>query len=271
MASGGHAPHPVVPPDRPQSWAQVASSNPHSSDTSPLQNPLLLAKLKSSTSQFVRIDGDALARAHLKFQNSLFGKFFGKPPPFDQVKAFLSAKWSQFGEVLISDLPNGFLLLRCDSHDTLKHLLCDGPWSINGIILQLSPWEPFFEPAFAKLSTAAVWVQLHNLPVEFWDGNSLEMVTAHLGNLLKIDELTASLSRSKFARVCLEIDLAKPLNRGFWIGDESHRVFVVVLYERLPTFCYSCGVIGHGSKNCSHSTTTGDLWCPSTPSFRRGS
>lgn len=90
--------------------------------------------------------------------------------------------------------------------------------------------------------------------MELWDGESLDTVIAHLGNLVKVYDLTLSLSRSKYARVCVEIDLSKRLCRGFWVGDDSHRVFVVVLYERLPTFCYSCGVIGHGSKSCSHLT-----------------
>lgn len=91
-----------------------------------------------------------------KFQHSLFGKFFGKPPPFDQVKTFLKTKRAEFGKVFISDLPNGFLLIRCASHSIMQHLLCDDPWTINGIILQLSPWQSFFEPAFAKLSMEAV-------------------------------------------------------------------------------------------------------------------
>lgn len=129
------------------------------------------------------------------------------------------------------------------------------PW---GLTLQLAPWQPFFETTFAKLSSAAMWVQLHNLPIEMWDGETLETVTAHLGNLLKVDSLTASLSRSRFARVCIKIDLSKPLCHSFWVGDDSHRVFVVVLYERLPTFCYTCGVIGHGSRSCSHVSAAGD-------------
>lgn len=80
----------------------------------------------------------------------------------------------------------------------------------------------------AKLSTTAIWVQLHNLRIELWDGDSLETITAHLRSLLKVDDLTISLTRSKFSRAYIEIDLSKPLNQGFWVGDDSHRVFVVV-------------------------------------------
>lgn len=139
MASGGT---PLQPPPQPppsisslKSWAQVASSGPRPFDSSPLQNPPLLAKLKSSTSEFVCFDSDALAHAQSKFQHSLFGKFFGKPSLFDQVKTFLTIKWAEFGEVFISNFPNGFLLIRCASHSIMQHLLCDGPWTINGIIL----------------------------------------------------------------------------------------------------------------------------------------
>lgn len=89
---------------------------------------------------------------------------------------------------------------------------------------------PYFESAFSKLSFVVVWV--HNLLVKFWDGDSLETISTSLGRLLKIDEFTFSLSRSKFARICMEINLAKPLKQGFWIGDDKHWVFVVVLYKK---------------------------------------
>lgn len=99
--------------------------------------------------------------------------------------------------------------------------------------------------------TNVVWAQLHNLPVEFWDGESLETISASLGHLLKIDDFTFSFSRSKFARICVEIDLTKPLKQGFWISDDEHQVFVVVLYEKLPMFCYLNGIVRHGSNHCS--------------------
>lgn len=92
----------------------------------------------------------------------------------------------EIGEVSISDLPNSFLLIGCPSHEVIQKILVEGPRSINGIILQLSPWQPFFEKAFAKLNTTSIWVHLHNLPVDFWDAETLESVTSHIGNLLRL-------------------------------------------------------------------------------------
>lgn len=82
----------------------------------------------------------------------------------------------------------------------------------------------------------------------------METITNNFGRLIKVDEFTSTLARSKYARVCIKIDLSKPLYRGFWIGDDYHRVFVVVMYERLPTFCYNCGLIGYVRNAYSSST-----------------
>lgn len=84
------------------------------------------------------------------------GSFFGKPPPFDQVKLILQSKWSNIGVIHISDLPNSYLLLHCKMHEAMQKLLIDGPWAVNGIILQLAPWQPFFEPTFTKLTIATI-------------------------------------------------------------------------------------------------------------------
>lgn len=58
-------------------------------------------------------------------------------------------------------------------------------------------------------------MQLHNLPVELWEGETLETIVGHFGTLLKVDDFATSLSRSKYARICVEIDLSKLLSRGF--------------------------------------------------------
>lgn len=97
----------------------------------------------------------------------------------------------------------------------------------------------------------------------------MESVTAHFGNLLKVDNLNSSLTRSRFALVCLEIDLSKPLCWGFWLGDDSQCIFVVVLCEKLPTFCYTRGLIGHFSNSYPHSSVPRHDGSPPSPHVQR--
>lgn len=105
----------------------------------------------------------------------------------------LQTKWSKIGVFHTSNVPNGYLLIRCKTHVAMQKLRFDGPWVVNGVTLQLAPLQPYFEPTFYKLSATVIWLQLHNLPVEFWDRDSLETVASHIGRLPKIDNFTSSL------------------------------------------------------------------------------
>lgn len=169
----------------------------------------------------------------------------------EQVRLALKERWKGLDEFKVVDLPNGYYFINCESQEMQLKLIFDGPWTMNGLILQLAPWQPNFQPTFSRLSTAAVWIQLYHLPAELWEGDILETIAAQFGKLLRIDELTLNLSRAKYARVCVELGLSQPLKRGVWIGDKDERVFIVALYERLQNFCCHCGVVGHGAGVCN--------------------
>lgn len=89
MASEGQPP-PYVPSSK--SWADVAASSQRKATVSPLADGPVLNKLKANSADFIRLDQETISRAHSRFQTTLYGKFFGKPPLFDQVKEILSAK-----------------------------------------------------------------------------------------------------------------------------------------------------------------------------------
>ena len=55
-------------------------------------------------------------------------------------------------------------------------------------------------------------------------------------------------------RVRIKINVTKNLVRGKKIrfNDDNHR-WVFFKYERLPNFCYICGKLSHGEKECKES------------------
>jgi hypothetical protein len=58
---------------------------------------------------------------------------------------------------------------------------------------------------------------------------------------VKIDKVTLAQTRGKFCRLCVEVDLDKPLKPFVQLGEKPFGV----VYEGISTICFNCGVYGH--------------------------
>ena len=54
-------------------------------------------------------------------------------------------------------------------------------------------------------------MRLPELPIEFYDASVLREIGSVIGPVLHIDSYTASKTRAGYARLCVQIDLEKPL------------------------------------------------------------
>ena len=62
-----------------------------------------------------------------------------------------------------------------------------------------------------------------------------------IGPVLRIDAHTACGIRGRFARLCVQVNLDKPLAKSLTIGKRNQ----AILYEGINSLCFSCGRIGH--------------------------
>ena len=72
-----------------------------------------------------------------------------------------------------------------------------------------------------------------------------------LGKLLKVDAITSAAIRGRYARVCVQINIANPLPKRVKIGS----FWQDIVYENLPMLCYKCGRIGHRELQCPETNT----------------
>lgn len=151
MASEGQNPPP--PP-----WAEIIVEVRNKAEPSLLVTGLMLTKLKETTTNSVFMDPEAKNKVKRRFQHSLYVKFFRKSSLYDLIKSNLQSRLGEFSEVFVSNLPNGYLLIQCETHEAMQRILFEGPWTVNGFTLQTAPWHPYFEPGFTKLTTAAIWI-----------------------------------------------------------------------------------------------------------------
>ena len=81
-------------------------------------------------------------------------------------------------------------------------------------------------------------------------------ISSKIGKVLEVDKRAIQANQAKFLRLRVEMQLDKPLWRGggYVKNDEGGRFWVGFRYERLPTFCYICGILGHDEKHCQASS-----------------
>ena len=67
-----------------------------------------------------------------------------------------------------------------------------------------------------------------------------------------MDEATSVVSRGHFARICVELDLKKPLVSKFRLRRRIRRLE----YEGLHLVCFGCGMYGHRRETCPQEDKT---------------
>lgn len=106
-----------------------------------------------------------------------------------------------------------------------------------------------------------MWVRFSGLPTEYYDPKVLKFIGNRIGRTVKVDKTTEVHKRGKYTRVCVEVDLTKPLLAMFTIKDRDYKVE----YEGLHLLCLSCGKFGHHVEGCLDKTKPGDGGHASAP------
>lgn len=144
------------------------------------------------------------------------------------------------------DLEGGYFVVRFFTRADYLHVLEGGPWIILGHYLIVMCWRPNFRPSRQQISTTLIWVQLRELPREVFDEESLADMGEIVGRTVKVDPISVEAYTDRYARVCVEIDLGKPLLPSITFLGESQ----LVGYEGLHLICFACGKYGHKCESC---------------------
>ena len=100
-----------------------------------------------------------------------------------------------------------------------------------------------------------MWVRLHALPLELYETEVLKQIGEAIGKVLRIDAQTAMEARGKYARLCIQVDMNKPLINTVLIG----RFEQPVVYEGIQKLCFACGRVGHKKEDCPHIIRSSSL------------
>ncbi|KAI9128212.1 hypothetical protein K1719_001205 [Acacia pycnantha] len=130
--------------------------------------------------------------------------------------------------------------------DDYMEALTGGPWVILDAYLSVAQWRPEFSPKQEKIVSGVAWVRFPDLPAPLFDKKFLLNLGNSIGKAIRLDVHTTQRTRRRFARMCVELNLNKPLVPEFSVEGQK----LGVVYESLGKICNNCGRVGHLKKGC---------------------
>ncbi|KAI9119956.1 hypothetical protein K1719_008925 [Acacia pycnantha] len=210
-----------------------------------------------------------LVWSEIETENILVGKILAnKMYSRSAMESILCKAWNLQSGFEITEITGNAFLFKFKHKEDYNRILRGRPWSVNGTLLNLrerSKYKAYDEFDFSR---CPIWIQIHNVPLEALCLANAITIGGHVGEvILAEDPFYNGRYLRNFLRTRVMLDLRKPLAYGFWLPKpDGRKTWISIKYEKLQTFCYKCGKIGHDNRVC-HSEKMMSCFKPEEPRY----
>lgn len=158
--------------------------------------------------------------------------------------------WNPAGGVTCREIESNLFSFQFSDRRDLERVLSMEPWTFNKHILVLKEANPNIQPSAMEMDSVPFWVRFYDVPLSGRKEEILEQIGSRFGTVLEIDKSTVK-GMGRSVRMKILLNLGKPLRKGTKICiDKAATIWLPVKYERLQSFCYWCGRLGHSVIEC---------------------
>jgi len=114
------------------------------------------------------------------------------------------------------DIGCDYYVTRFTNMEDYDHVMMNDPWMIEDNYLVIREWVPNFVPEEDNITKSIAWVQIPKISVEYFNKQFLlHKIGQKIGGVIKVDSTTANVERGQYTRMCVEVDVTKPLLSKF--------------------------------------------------------
>ncbi|XVF14516.1 hypothetical protein REPUB_Repub09cG0067500 [Reevesia pubescens] len=161
-----------------------------------------------TTVQFTKKEKESMRKP---WRKALIVKLFGNVLGFQTLTTRIKNPWQLTGRYKVVDLGHDYFLFRFEKKSDYNNVLEGGPWISTGHCLTVRQWTPNFDLVSDKIEEVIAWIRFPCLPVEYYNVLALTKMSCHVGRVIRLDKNTKEAICGRYARVCVELDLTKPL------------------------------------------------------------
>jgi hypothetical protein len=169
-----------------------------------------------------------------------------------QLLSYMKNVWKIRGTMESLQLADRRFVLEFSIEGDYEHVMHGGPWSYQGDVVLVRKLKDGEDPNTVQFESMPIWAQFTRIPFYLLSKQLARKLARNLGEYISIDNDARGDICDKILRARVRSPIGRALQRWITLEDEvsDEEVVVTVLYERLPSFCLCCGVIGHQENDC---------------------
>lgn len=131
-----------------------------------------------------------------------------------------------------------------------SHAMEGSPWLLDRCAMLLATIPPEANSERMEVNLMTIIVRLANIPLGYRNPTIVHRLCTNLGSVEEVYPPKGD-GPPAYIRVKVQIDITEPLMRGTYLRlRNGTRQWIAFTYERMPMYCYLCGVVRHHEKKC---------------------
>ncbi|KAM6567272.1 hypothetical protein CsatA_026400 [Cannabis sativa] len=170
---------------------------------------------------------------------------------FDKMQNILASLWQPGMGMFVKKLEDNRFLFQFYHEVDIQRVINGSPWTYDRMQLIIERLPVGGDPNLLQLNDLDMWVQIHDIKPGCMTTSTVRGVGNTLGKFIESDPNNFIGVWRDYLRVRVTLDIRKPLRRRMKLTrDNGSWFWAHFKYERVPTFCFICGLIGHSERFC---------------------
>jgi hypothetical protein len=123
-------------------------------------------------------------------------------------------------------------------------------WIFEGQLFAVEELDGCTPPSKMKFDIAAFWIRMYNLLLVCMERKMGFKLDSIVGKVEEVVIDMDGIGWGEYLRVRVHVNLKKPIPRGRILKLKDQSLWILFQHEKLPKFCFSCGIISHGPGGC---------------------
>jgi hypothetical protein len=168
------------------------------------------------------------------------------------IRAVVRPAWGNPKDLNVNPMGPNLFLAEFGSEADRSRVAKGGPWKLSNHAILLKEFDVKVQPEDVVFNEMPIWARIMNLGFELMNSERGTPLASRLGKVdcLEVDEKGRAWGSYLWVRV--SINPSEPIMRCVTVFSKKRNSTLQydVMYERLPMYCFSCGLLGHSSLVC---------------------